>query len=342
MAINFRCFFLGCRTGARLAKALASYALFLLALPALAQSSLPEVRVQAGGAEPASERATVGVIGDEPIATTPQSVSLIRNATLRDLGAASLSSAIRSETSAGDAYNTLGYVETIQVRGFTLDNALNFRRDGMRISNHAPMAFENKDSIEILKGVSGTQSGVSAPGGLVNYVLKRPTESTLREVTLGVSERGTTQAHADFGGRFGADSRLGYRINLAAEKRRPEVNDAPGRRNFLSGFFDFRLPNDALLEAEFEHSRVSQRSVPGFGLLDVDGDGQAETLPAPIDPRINLNNQPWSQPFESINTLGSLRFSQAFATSWSYGLRYGAQNIRTNDRVAFPDGCRSG
>ncbi|MEK9720130.1 MAG: hypothetical protein VW257_03585, partial [Quisquiliibacterium sp.] len=119
MAINFRCFFLGCRTGARLAKALASYALFLLALPALAQSSLPEVRVQAGGADPASERATVGVIGAEPIATTPQSVSLIRNATLRDLGAASLSSAIRSETSAGDAYNTLGYVETIQVRGFT-------------------------------------------------------------------------------------------------------------------------------------------------------------------------------------------------------------------------------
>ena len=325
-----------------LVTALAGFVALSFGLPVQAQSTLPEVRVQAGGSQPASVRAAVGGIGDQPVATTPQSVSLIRTETMRDLGANSLSSAIRSETSAGDAYNTLGYVETLQVRGFTLDNALNYRRDGLMISNHAPMAFENKEGLEILKGVSGLQSGVSAPGGMINFVLKRPTETTLREVNFGLSERGTTLLHGDFGGRVGPDARLGYRINLAGEERRPEVRNAPGKRSFLSGFFDFRLPNDALLEAEFEHSRVRQRSVPGFGLLDVDGDGMAETLPGAIDPRINLNDQAWSQPFESTNNVGSLRFQQAFATSWFYGLRYGAQNIRTNDRTAFPDGCSSG
>jgi iron complex outermembrane receptor protein len=329
-----------------LATALASLAVtstnLLLVSDVLAQSSLPEVRVQAGSEQPARERSSVGGIGDEPVSSTPQSISIIRTETMRDLGASSLSSAIRSETSAGDAYNTLGYVETLQVRGFTLDNALNYRRDGLMISNHAPMAFENKEGIEILKGVSGMQSGVSAPGGMINYVVKRPTATNLRDVYFGLSERGTTLLHGDLGGRSGRNGMFGYRINVAAEERRPEVHDAPGHRQFLSGYFDLRLPNAALLEAEFEHHRVSQRSVPGFGLLDTDGDGVADTLPGPINPRINLNDQSWSQPFQSENTVGSLRFQQAFATSWFYGLRYGAQNIRTNDRTAFPDGCSSG
>ncbi len=310
--------------------------------PAPDGTTLPEVRVEARGADPATERASVGGLGEAPISRTPQSISVIRTETMRELGEQSLSSAIRSETSAGDAYNTIGYVETLQVRGFVLDNALNYRRDGLAISNHAPVAFENKEGIEILKGVSGLQSGVSAPGGMVNYVLKRPTTAPLRDVFFGVSERGTTLLQGDFGGRLGEDNRFGYRVNLAGEERRPMVHDAPGDRTFVSGFFDMRLPGAALLEAEFENHRVRQRSVPGFGLLDGNGDGVADTLPAPIDPRINLNDQPWSQPFESDSTIGSIRFQQAFATTWFYGLRYGAQNIRTNDRLAFPDGCSSG
>lgn len=328
-------------------------ALLSMAVPAVAQStpaaaqpapaaSLPEVRVEAHGSEPATERASVGGIGDAPLAETPQSISIIRAETLRDLGAGSLSAAMRSETSAGDFYNTVGYIEGIQLRGFQLDNALNFRRDGLQVSNHAPVPLENKASIEVLKGVSGLQGGVSAPGGLVNYVLKRPTAEPLREVFLGVSERGTAMVHGDFGGRLGEDKRFGYRINFSGEERRPHARNAPGDRRFVSGFFDLRLPNNALLEAEFEHHKVRQRSVPAFGLLDTDGDGVAETLPPPVDPRINLNAQPWSQPFESRATTGSIRFQQALSANWQYGLRFGAQRIRTDDRLAFPDGCSSG
>ena len=307
-----------------------------------ATAALPEVRVAARASEPATERAAVGGLSDAPLAETPQSISVIRTSALRDFGAGSLSSAIRSETSASDAYNTVGYIESLQLRGFLLDNAQNYRRDGFAISNHAPVALENKESIEILKGVSGMQSGVSAPGGLVNYVLKRPTAAPLRDVFLGVSERGSALVHGDFGGRAGAASQFGYRVNVAGESRRPMVDDAPGNREFVSGFFDLRLPNAALLEAEFEHNDVRQRSVPGFSILDRDGDGVPDTLPAPVNPRLNLGSQPWAQPFESRATAASLRFQQALSDQWLYGVRYGVQRIRTNDRLAFPDGCSSG
>jgi iron complex outermembrane receptor protein len=105
---------------------------------------------------------------------------------------------------------------------------------------------------------------------------------------------------------------------------------------------ELKLPRDGIVEFEVEWQRARQFSVPGFGLLDTDGDGVAETLPPPIDPRINLNNQPWSLPFESRNVVGTLRYEQAIGAAWSIGLRGLAQRILTNDRIAFPDGCSSG
>ena len=86
-----------------------------------AARTLAPVEVRAGGATAASQSASVGGLSEAPLAETPQSVSVIRSESLRDAGASSLSSAIRSEPSAADFYNTLGYVESLQIRGFQLD-----------------------------------------------------------------------------------------------------------------------------------------------------------------------------------------------------------------------------
>jgi iron complex outermembrane receptor protein len=304
-------------------------------------STLSPVQVRSAEAEPARQRASVGASSDAPLAETPQSISVIRAETLRDAGATGLSSAIRSESSLTDFYNTLGYVESLQIRGFLLDNALNYRRDGLPISNHAPFALENKQAVEVLKGVAGIQSGLASPGGLVNYVLKRPTVQPLRDLFVGLSERGTTLLHGDIGGRAGVDSAFGYRINAAVEERRPEVRNAPGGREFVSGFFDWRWGAGWLAEAEFESLTSRQISVPGFGLLSRTGDGRADLLPAPVDPRLNANSQPWSQPFDSRSLVGSLRLQKLLANDWIASLRWGSQRIRTNDRLAFPDQCTS-
>lgn len=298
-----------------------------------APRTLSPVEVRARANDPAGARAAVGALSDAPLAETPQSISVIRNEALRDAGASGLSSAIRSETSASDFYNTLGYVESLQVRGFLLDNALNYRRDGLPISNHAPLALENKQSIELLKGVAGIQAGVAAPGGLVNYVLKRPTVEPLRDLFLSLSERGTTLVHGDIGGRTGGGGTLGYRLNAALEERRPEVRNAPGGREFVSGFFDLRWGAGWVAELEFESHTSRQISVPGFGLIT------STVIPPPVDPRINVNSQPWSQPFDSRSLIGSFRLQKLLANDWVASVRQGSQRIRTHDRLAFPDGC---
>ncbi len=325
--------------------ALAIAGVLAFAGPAGAQTGvLAPVTVDASREDPAVAPARVtpevGGFGAAPMAETPQSISVIDAESLEERGARTLSQAIRLETSVADHYNTVGYPESLQIRGFLLDSVGNYRRDGMAVSNHAPAALENRERIELLKGLSGIQAGTSAPGGLVNHVIKRPTDYDLRAIEFGLSEKGTTRLHADFGGRLGTGV-IGYRVNLAAERLRPDVDAADGQRRFASGFFDARLPAGLLLEAEFEHHRFRQPSVPGFGLLDIDGDGFAESLPAPVDPSLNIGAQPWALPFESRSTVGSLRLSQRL-DDWHRRLRWQRQHIATDDRLPFPDGCSSG
>lgn len=285
--------------------------------------------------------ANVESLSDAPLAQTPLSASVLTATRLAERGVDSLSAAIRDIPAASDNYNTFGYVEALQVRGFMLDEVLNYRRDGLPVTSHAPVALENKEAVEILYGASGILSGTSAPGGLVNYVLKRPTDTPLREVALSAGERGSVEAQGDLGGRFGDEGRFGYRINLAAAERRPAIRDAWSQRALASGFFDWRVARGTVVEAEVEQHDVREISVPGFGLLDTAGVGYGTTLPAPIDPRLNLNNQPWTLPFESRETTGSLRLAQQLNDDWRVVAKVGSQRVRTNDRIAFPDGCSS-
>jgi len=264
----------------------------------------------------------------------PFSINLINVEALKDFGANALSDVLRSEPAVSDAYNTLGYPENFAVRGILIDPRLNYRREGLPVNGHAPIAFENKASVLVLKGASGMFAGSSSPGGMVDFVLKRPGSEPIRSATLSLSERGTRYVAADLANRVGEAGSLGYRINLASEQRRPMAESAPGERQFASVFLDWRMPTGGLLEWNFERHLYSQISVPGASLLG------GQSLP-PVLPRRNMNDQPWSLPFESRESASAFRLFQPVGKDWMIKASSSVQSIRTDDRLAFPDGCSS-
>ena len=79
-----------------------------------------------------------------PLAKTPQSVTVIAADLLAGTATQSLSQVLKLDASLADSYNTTGYIESLSVRGFLLDQSGNFRRNGLAISNYAPIALENK------------------------------------------------------------------------------------------------------------------------------------------------------------------------------------------------------
>jgi iron complex outermembrane receptor protein len=62
-------------------------------------------------------------------------------------------------------------------------------------------------------------------------------------------------------------------------------------------------------------------------------------VPAVADPRLNLNNQPWSQPMRFDATTASLRVTQKFGEGWRLVAHGLTQRLRTDDYLAFPFGC---
>jgi iron complex outermembrane recepter protein len=317
------------------AAALAALATF----PALAQNAPQRIEAVTitGKSAPVldADNADVGAF-DTPLAKTPQSITVIGSDLLAATGSRTLSQVLKLDASLADAYNTTGYIESLSVRGFLLDQAGNFRRNGLAISNYAPIALENKERIEVLKGVAGMQSGVSAPGGLVNYVTKAPLKTAFTIATLGVDEHGGSKVHVDTNAQHG---NVGVRLNVAAEKLRTHFDRADGSRQFASLALATQVSSQTSVSADFEYHKKRQPSVPGLGLLDVNGDGVGDTLPSRINPRLNLNNQSWSLPFEATSTTAQLSVNHRFNADWTARISANTQSTKINDRIAFPDGC---
>ena len=308
--------------------AVAGAALCALWLQAAAQSGNNTVTITGRS----NSGAAVGGFADVPLARLPLQASVFGNQQLADAGIGTLGTLTQLDASVSDSYNAAGYWSSLSVRGFTLDNRFNYQRDGLPINAETALLLDNKERIELLKGTSGIQAGTSAPGGMVNLVVKRPA-GPVRSARVELREAGSSLAAVDLADRFGPDGAFGLRLNAAYEHLNPQARNTEGHRSLLALAGDWQLGTDTLIEAELEDSRRSQPSVVGFSML-----GNSVPDAKNIDPRINLNHQPWGQPVVMNGSTASLRWQQRLAESWRFTAHAMTQRLKTDDRTAFPYG----
>tara|TARA_R110001599_G_scaffold64023_4_gene179574 strand:- start:260246 stop:262399 length:2154 start_codon:yes stop_codon:yes gene_type:complete len=316
--------------------ALAIAQAFALSSSAMAQSNdnvLPAVTVTAvPDTTGRAATASVGGFSEQPLQETPASITVITQQQMQDRNIRSTTGAVETDASVNDSYNAVGYAEQFSIRGFKLENATSFRKDGLSFSGASSVPLENKEQIEVLKGISGLQAGVSTPGGIINYVTKRPTDKPLRTVTTSISERGTVYGAVDLGGKTD-DKRFGYRINAASESIRSYVDGADGNRNFVSGAFDWQLTDRALLQLDMDYQHKSQITAPGYQLLD------GTTLPTHVDPKRLLGGgAPWIAPVVDDTSNIGLRFKYTLNQDWHMTLAANRYELKRDDRSAFPYG----
>ncbi|ANY86077.1 MULTISPECIES: TonB-dependent siderophore receptor [Pseudomonas] len=271
--------------------------------------------------------AQVGGLQPGPLLDTPASVSVFGRQLLDDRQVRTLSEVLQSDASVGESYAPVGYYENFSVRGFELNAASSYRINGQTIAGEQNVALENKQQVELLKGLSGLQSGVSAPGGLINYVTKRPED--VRSVSVSTNEQGERYLATDLGGWFGSERQFGLRANLAHEDIRSYVDHADGKRDFASLAFDWQINPDATLQLDAEYQHREQLSVPGYQLL-----GGTE-VPHGVDPDDHLAYQRWAKPVQndSLNLGG--RFDYRFSDAWSGTLSASRSKVVIDDYSAF-------
>jgi len=300
---------------------------------ALAQTTateLPAVNVKA----PRGDAATPSVLGTPGLdpAQAPAQVSIVPAAPLREPGTQSLASALTTLPSVGENYAIIGYYENFSIRGYTLDLGSAYRINGFIVPGELHLGLDNKQRIEVLQGVGTLAAGATGPGGIMNFVTKRAAD--VRAARFELNQQGGSYAGVDLGIAPG-ERGIGLRINAAHEEMRPYADKANGTRNFLSLAVDAQISNALTLTADLEYQRRSQPAVPGFQLLG------GTTLPSGIDPRTNINQQPWTRPVQNEATFAGLRADWRLAPDWRLNAGAGQGIARIADNLAFPFGCNS-
>ena len=146
------------------------------------------------------------------------------------------------------------------------------------------MPYEQLERVELLKGLGGFMYGFAQPGGLVNYVTKRPGKDPVTSVDVGYRTDGVLSTHVDLSRRFGPDDMFGARLNYTKEAGKT-YNAGDINRNSVSLALDGQLTRD--LQVWFNALYQTVRS-SGQTPAIYTGSYTASSLPAVISGGTNL------------------------------------------------------
>ncbi len=161
-----------------------------------------------------ASRATSATKTDTPLLETTQTISVVTRDRMTAQGAQSVSDSLGY--TAGVHANVAGNNptdNTIMVRGFQQLNT-NAYTDGLRnnqIGYYAPEPW-GMERIEVLKGPASVLYGQGSPGGTVNFVSKRPTFASHREVGLSTGSHDRQQIYTDIGDVLDEQKTLAWRF----------------------------------------------------------------------------------------------------------------------------------
>ena len=110
-------------------------------------AALPSVTVTSR----ALPAASVAGWGDLPLDKVPLQASVYSAETLLQSGAQRLADIVRLDPAVSDAYNSVGYWDSVAIRGFVLDQRFNYRRDGLIIGE--AIASAGRNILEISKSL---------------------------------------------------------------------------------------------------------------------------------------------------------------------------------------------
>lgn len=262
----------------------------------------------------------------------PVSMTLINDQLMTDQQARTVGDVLKNEAASGDGYAGIGYYPNFMLRGFALDLASSYLLNGQPIRGEQVVALENKQQIEVLKGISALQSGLSTPAGVVNYVSKRP--ENVQSITLATDQHGQSSLALDQGAWLNDEQSLGYRFNLAAEAIHPYIEKVHGERYFASLALDWQTSEKSAWQWDIEWQNQRQKSVPGYQLLDGE-------VPQGVKWSRLLGAQPWGKPVNMAALNSALHYRYALSEQWKLALTASYSKAQVDDYTQFPWGCYS-
>jgi len=245
--------------------------------------TLPEVAVSAAAEKETATSHVKGYVAkrsatatktDTPIIETPQSISVITADQIEALKPQNLTEALSYSAGVFISEDVDSTRDQMRVRGFDLDAEYgSYFRDGIKYNvngfngQQEPYGLER---IELLRGASSVLYGLSAPGGLVNTVSKRPTKEPLHELNVEIGRYDRKQVSGDFGGALTEDGAWSYRLTALQRDSDTSIDHIPDNRTYIAPALKWQpdAATSLTLLSEYQHDRTAYNvGLPPSGTL---------------------------------------------------------------------------
>lgn len=249
---------------------------------------------------------------------TPQSVSIVTADQIESQQATSFTETLRYVP--GVSAEPFGFESRftwIDIRGFdaTQDGLY---KDGLQLRNpgyvtsYSPEPY-GAERIEIPKGPASVLYGAGSPGGLVNYITKRPVHETFNEIELEVGSYDHYQGNFDFGGHVDEAGTLLFRMTGVVRDADTQQNFVQDDRIYLAPSVTWR-PNSQttltiLTHYQNDDTNISQAS-PAEGMLTFNPNGK-------IDPGF-FAGEPAVDNYEREEYSVTTLFEHVFNPMWTF------------------------
>ncbi|OPA87207.1 TonB-dependent receptor [Pseudomonas fluorescens] len=189
---------------------------------------------------------------DTPIIETPQSLSVVTSDEIRDRQSETLSQTLDLTpgfTSQPTSFNRTS--DRFRIRGFDVESATGGSlRDGLRLQNNSYDGVQEPyglERAEVIRGAASVLYGQLSPGGLINTVSKRPSQTPYHELNLQAGQNNRKQLSADFTGPLGDSDTLSYRLTLLDRKSDTATDSIQNNKVYVAPALTWRPDDDTSL-----------------------------------------------------------------------------------------------
>ncbi len=206
----------------------------------------------------------VGMRNNVPLMHSPVSVQVVLKAVLQDQQAIRLQDALKN-VSGVQPTATGGEYDNFLIRGFSTEYGL--FRNGMRLTNLV-YDLANVERIEVVKGPAAMLYGRIEPGGMINVVTNKPSDTPYYSIQQQFGSYGLSRTVVNATGPLTSDGSLAYRLDLSYRDSDSFRDFVSRERIFVAPSLRWRPTNatEFNLSAEYIHDDyVTDNGIPARG-----------------------------------------------------------------------------
>lgn len=185
-----------------------------------------------------AKRTATATKTDTPVIEVPQTINVVTADQIAATKAQSLKNALAYTPGIVSREGDDRTSDAFTIRGFQASSTSgSIYRDGSKYSvnvydgQQEPYGLER---VEVLKGAASVLFGNAAPGGIINTVTKRPSQTPLHEINVEAGTADHRQISGDFGGALTPDGAWSYRLTALKRDADTSVDHVADDRTYVA------------------------------------------------------------------------------------------------------------